>query len=41
MRAVRGQAMRANGHATVQAKDVLFILSGIFMSNAGAEELLC
>nr|GMD21890.1 hypothetical protein Iba_chr08aCG5610 [Ipomoea batatas]GMD23454.1 hypothetical protein Iba_chr08bCG5440 [Ipomoea batatas]GMD26616.1 hypothetical protein Iba_chr08dCG5970 [Ipomoea batatas]GME19718.1 hypothetical protein Iba_scaffold23609CG0020 [Ipomoea batatas] len=41
MGAMRGQAVKANGLATVQAKYILFILSRIFVSTAAVEELLC
>lgn len=40
MRAVRGQAVRANTGATVQAKDVLFILLCILVNYTSVEELL-
>jgi hypothetical protein len=40
VRAVRGQAVRAETDATVQAIDVLLIFLGIFMNYASVEELL-
>lgn len=38
---MRGQAVRAETEATVQAVDVFLVLSRLFMNYAGVVEFLC
>ena len=40
MRAVRGQAVRADTEGTVETEDVFLVLFGIFMNHTGVEEFL-